>query len=69
MNICIIWLAFVSIFFGTNHDYQVVGEEGEWLGLEDDFKETGSRDEYFFVLAPLKILTYHKVVREPHQNS
>jgi hypothetical protein len=23
MNICIIWLAFVPIFFGTNHDYQV----------------------------------------------
>jgi hypothetical protein len=42
MNICIIWLAFVPNFFGTNHDYQVCWGEGEWLGLEDDLNETGS---------------------------
>jgi hypothetical protein len=42
MNMCIILLAFVPIFFGTNYDYQVRWGEGERLALEEDFKKTGS---------------------------
>ena len=26
---CIVWLAFIPIFFGTNHDYQVPERSGE----------------------------------------